>query len=155
MEETMRRLPVFVLALLFGLTALGCDSNEDDDLTEAEILVGEWTVTAVSDNEGDKTSVFTQGVESFSANLTAAGTYNVLVVFTDERPDVPLAGTYTLNEGANSLVLIAGPLQLPFTYDIVSEDEIDLTTQDAFVEALFGTAPETYVGNVTFTIERE
>lgn len=153
----MRKLPVFVFALVLAVAAMGCDS--EDDLTDAEILVGSWTVVEVADDEGDKTDVFQQGVEEFSASLRADGTYELTIDYVDpQRPTVPLQGTYDLDEGANSLELFAslptGDVNLPFTYDIESENEVDLSISENFVQAVFGVDPETYDGTVVFTIQR-
>ena len=149
----MRRLPVYILALFVGLSTIGCDSNEDDK-TDTELFVGSWNVVNVKDQEGDKTALFQAGINSFTAQLNADRTYSMAVDFKD-RQDIPLQGTYSIDEGSRSLVLVAGPQQLAFTYVIRSDDRIDLSIQDVFVEALFGTAPETYVGSVTFSIARQ
>lgn len=152
----MRRLFVPFVALVLLVAAAGCDSTENEDLTDAEILIGSWTVVEVRDEEGDKTDVFEQGVQAFSATLTAGGEYTLVVDFVDpDRQDVPLAGTYTVDEGPNSLTLDVGPQVIPFTYDIESEDRIELSVSDQFIEPIFGTQPETYVGTIVFTIERQ
>jgi hypothetical protein len=154
----MRKLPVFLLALFVALTSIGCDSNEDDP-TDAEIFIGTWTVVEVHDDEGDKTSIFEEGVNNFSATLNTDNTYSLIVDFLDpERTDIPLTGTYTIEPGDMLILranLGAGELPILFQYDIDSENRIDLTIQDTFVEAIFGTEEGTYVGDVTFRIERQ
>jgi hypothetical protein len=154
----MRKLPVFLLALFVALTSIGCDSNEDDDLTDAEIFIGTWTVVEIHDDEGDKTSIFEEGVNNFSATLNTDNTYSLIVNFVDpQRTDIQLSGTYTIEPGDMLILranLGAGELPILFQYDIDSENRIDLTIQDTFVEAIFGTEEGTYVGDVTFRIER-
>lgn len=155
----MRKLPVFLLALFVSLTSIGCDSNEDDDPTDAEIFIGTWTVVEVHDSEGDKTSLFEEGINNFSATLNSDNNFSLIVDFLDpERTDIPLTGTYSIEPGDVLILranLGAGELPLPFQYDIESENRIDLSISETFVEAIFGTEPETYVGDVTFTIERQ
>lgn len=149
----MRKLPVFVFALLLAIAATGCDSEED--LTESEILVGSWTVVEVSDDEGDKTQVFEQGIDDFSATLRADGTYSLSVDYVDpQRPSTNLQGTYTVDEGGNDLILVAGPNQLSFDYDIESENRIHLSIPEPIVQGVFQTDPDTYAGTITFTVER-
>jgi hypothetical protein len=154
----MRKLPVFLLALFVALTSIGCDSNEDDP-TDAEIFIGTWTVVEVRDSEGDKTSVFDEGVNNFSATLNSDNTYSLIVDFLDpERTDIPLTGTYTIEPGDVLILranLGAGELLLPFQYDIESENRINLSISESFVEAIFGTEEGTYVGDVTFRIARQ
>ena len=151
----MRKLPVFVVALLFGLVSIGCDSNEDD-LTDAEIFIGSWTVVEVNDEEGDKTDVFQEGVQDFNATINADGTYSLVVDFVDpQRPDVPLQGTYVVDEGGKTIRLNAGPQVLSFEYDIESEDRIDLSVNEVIVVGAFGAHPDTYDGRVTFTLDRQ
>jgi len=154
----MRKLPVFLLALFVALTSIGCDSSEDDP-TDAEIFIGTWTVVEVRDSEGDKTSVFDEGVNNFSATLNSDNTYSLIVDFLDpERTDIPLTGTYTIEPGDVLILranLGAGELLLPFQYDIESENRIDLSISESFVEAIFGTEEGTYVGDVTFRIARQ
>ncbi len=150
----MRNLRVFLGALLLALVAVGCDSAEED-LTDAEIFVGSWTVVAVSDSEGDKTDVFSEGVSSFSATINDDGTYSLVVSFVDpDRSPVALAGDYTVDEGGENLMLSAGAQQLNFMYDIRSENRIDLSLPAAVVAAVFGTQPDTYSDTVTFTVDR-
>lgn len=151
----MRKLPVSFLALLVGLISIGCDSAEDDR-SDAEIFIGTWSVVEVSDDEGDKTDVFEEGIQEFSATIEADGTYSLLVDFVDpQRPDVPLQGTYELREGDSQIILSAGPIDLNFGYDIESDDRIDLSINEVFVQQVFGAQPETYDGTVTFTVARQ
>ena len=155
----MRKLPVFLLALFVALTSIGCDSN-DDDLTDAEIFIGTWTVVEVRDSEGDKTSEFDEGVNNFSATLNTDNTYSLIVDFLDpERTDIPLTGTYTFEPGSDDLILNVnfggGEIPLHFRYEIESENQIELSISETFVELIFGTEEGTYVGDVTFSIERQ
>lgn len=149
-------LSLFVLA--FAFVAVGCDSNDDDDLAEAEVFLGTWTVTGISDATGDQTASFAQDVESFSVDFDNDGTYTLTVDFveTDPRTDLQLAGDYTVNEATDALALAAtipgiGPITLGFEYNIVNDDEIELSAGNALINPIFGTS---YEGTVQLTVER-
>jgi len=155
----MRKLSVFLLAVFVALTSIGCDSNEDD-ASDAEIFIGTWTVVEVHDEEGDKTSIFDEGINNFSATLNADNEYSLIVDFVDpEREDIPLNGTYTIEADSDDLLLNAnlgsGSLPLHFRYEIESENEIELSISETLVQLIFGTEEGTYVGDVTFTIQRQ
>ena len=151
----MRTFSSIILGLIVAIALVGCDSNEDD-LTDAEIFVGNWTLVSISDAEGDQTQGFAGLAESLDINFTADGEFTLLLDYREDsgRQDLPLQGTYELNEGANTLVLniAAGPSP-PFTYDIENEDEISLSSQAEIVNTLFNpTTP--YEGTVRVVIRR-
>lgn len=151
----MRKLSAIILGLFVALSFVGCDSNEDD-LTDAEIFVGSWTLVSISDAEGDQTQGFAGLAESLDITFAADGEFTLLLDYREDsgRPDVPLQGTYELNEGANSLVLnIADGPSPPFSYDIENEDEISLSSQAEIVNTLFNpTTP--YEGEVRVVMRR-
>ena len=150
----MRKLPVFVVALLLGLASIGCDSNEDD-LTDAEILLGTWTLVQLTDDEGDKTAAFAQLANSFEATLNNDDTYEINVDYKAETGRDPLVilGTYEVKEGDKTLE-ISTPLgqDIPFLYDIEEEDRVQLAANAQFINALFNAT--SYVGTVEITIEK-
>jgi hypothetical protein len=155
----MRKLSTGLVAVVLAFAAAACDSNEED-LSDLEILVGSWTVVEVSDTEGDKTAIFEEGVQNFTATLNVDGSYSMLLDFVEPaRPDIPLQGDYILHEGPNELelhaTLLGNPVVLPFEYRIETEDRVDLLISDELVEPVFGTQPDTYVGTITFTIARD
>lgn len=148
----MRKLPVFLLALFVGLTSIGCDStSSEDDLSDSEIFVGTWALVGLSDDEGDKLTLFSQVANSFTAILNADDSFSVLIDY-EAQDDLQLSGTYLITEGAKLIVLSSGGLGAPFTYDIESENRIELSAQAAIVNALFQT--EAYVGTVRIVIQR-
>lgn len=154
----MRKLSTFFSVLLLAFVVSACDTTEDE-LDDSEVFIGSWTVVEVRDEEGDKTAVFNEDIDSFSTEIEANGDFSLTVDYADQRPTIPLTGTYTIDEDLNALTLngeIGGSAVPPlvFDYEIVSENEIELSIDDDWIEAVFGTEPATYVGEVTFTVER-
>ena len=150
----MRKVPVFVLALLFGLTAIGCDSAEDDP-SDAEIFVGTWNLVSLIDDEADKTAVFAQIANSFRTTLGSDNNFTVVVDYKDELgiEDLTIPGTYSVLEDDKRFILAppVGP-NVPFLYEILSDTRIRLSTDAAFVNGLFDT--DSYDGTVVITIEK-
>ncbi len=147
----MRKSSVFLLVLLFALTSIGCDSTEDDDPSDAEIFVGTWTLVGLSDDEGDKLALFGQVANGFTATLRGDNTFHVLVDYI-QQDDLEIAGTYTVNEDATTLVLSIGTQNPAFDYQIENENRIVLFAPAVIVNTLFQTSA--YVGQVRITIQR-
>ena len=152
----MRRLPVFILALFVGLSVVGCDSNEDDP-SDAELLVGTWAMVNITDATGDKTAGFAELTDGVTASFTTQNAFTILVNYKESvpRPDQTVPGTYTLDAGAKALVLATagGGPSLAFTYSFVNDNQLRLSADAAFINALF--QPVTpYQGQVTITIQR-
>ncbi len=153
----MRILKNIALSMLLMATLVACDSNDDDSV--ADTFVGSWTVVSISDATGDQTQTFGAVVQSFGVDFAGSDTFELEVVFTDADPamrePITLTGTYTVDENANSITLSGSfgglPVTLPFNYEIVSEDRINLSTPSAAVNLLFGTA---YEGTVQLTVAR-
>lgn len=150
----MRKLPVFVLALLFGLTSIGCDSAEDDP-SDAEVFVGTWNLISLTDGEGDKTAAFATIANSFRTTLESDNEFEINVDYKEETglTDRVIPGTYSVVEDAKKLILTppAGP-NVPFDYEILNESRIRLSTAADFVNGMFNT--ESYQGTVVITIEK-
>lgn len=146
----MRKLSVLLLGVLVALTSIGCDSNEDD-LSDAEIFIGTWTLVGLSDDEGDKLALFGQVANGFTATLNSDNTFHVLVDYIAED-DLEIDGTYTVTEGVRTLVLSTAGLNPPFDYEIENENRIVLSANAAIVNALFQTTA--YVGTVDIVIQR-
>lgn len=149
-------LSILTVALLF--TAVGCDSNDDDD-SDADVFVGTWTVQSISDDQGDKTAVFGAGVQSFVATLNANGNYSIVVDYNaaaeaQGATDVNLAGTYTVTETSNTVTLSVPSLgaSLPLTYNIQNNNTIVLSGPATLINLAFGTT--NYTGTVELTITR-
>src|SRR5690606_9103960 len=109
----MRKLSSIFFALVLALVMVGCDSDSnDDELTDAEIFVGDWVVTGISDDTGDKTAAFGALVESLNVTFTDAATFLLMLNYRDDAgiDDLNLPGTYTLNADINSLILSIGEI---------------------------------------------
>jgi hypothetical protein len=157
----MRRLPVFVLALLIGVTAVGCDSNDDDDPSDAEIFVGTWTLVSISDQTGDRTDGIGQFLAApITANFASNNTFTITINYNAQAEgagltDSTIPGSFVLKVGAKSLQLSPTGFgaTVPFDYTITNENQITLTADAAFMNALF--TPQTaFQGRVTLRILR-
>ncbi|MBT8401004.1 MAG: hypothetical protein KJO98_11055 [Rhodothermia bacterium] len=148
-------LPAF--ALLFGVTACDSDDN-DEDLSDSEAFVGNWTVASVSDTNGaaDLSSDF----NSIVARFNASGDGSITVDAIDDTNDAAVDFTYSVNETANTIVLNisipgVGTIPLSMGYSISSDGDtvtFTINQQNAvLINSLFGTALE---GAVTMTVVR-
>lgn len=148
-------LSVFVL-LLLGWTS-GCDSNNDDGPSDAEIFVGEWGVARITDGDGDQTQAFLSLVDSFLTSLRADGTFDIIIDYNDaanaaRQNDIDVSGTYTVNESNNTLTLTAATaVALPLSYTIENNDRITISGVAFLINLAFGTD---YTGTVALTIAR-
>ena len=153
----MRILKHIALSMLLMATLVACDSNDDE--SDANAFVGNWTVVSIADATGDQTQTFGIVVESFVVDFEGDDTFDLTVSFTDldpaQREPITLAGTYSVNEGSSSITLSGSlgglPVTLAFGYEIVSDSRINLTIGSLAVNQLFGTA---YEGNVQLTVAR-
>jgi len=157
----MRRLPVFVLALLIGVTAVGCDSNDDDDPSDAEIFVGTWTLVSISDQTGDRTGGFAPFLAApITANFASNNTFAVTINYNAQAEQAGLTdrvipGSFVIEAGAKSLQLSPTGFgaTVPFDYTITNDNQITLTADAAFMNVLF--TPQTaFQGRVTLSIQR-
>ncbi len=156
----MKRIQHILPALAFLLlvfVAVGCDSAEE--ISDLEQFIGSWELTGASDEEGDKTALFSE-LGSLTLNLEDDGSHVLAVeIAAPEEDDVILAGTYTVNEAARQLLLAVTfgglPVSLAFDYVIEDEDTIVLTANSTVLAALLGAeAGSLLEGDVTLTIER-
>ena len=159
---TYRKLFFSLLAVALLVVATGCDSNGDDDESDAEVFIGAWAATGISDATGDQTASFAQSVSQFVVTFTA-DTYGLNVVFADARDPIVFSGaTYSVDEDDNELTIVipaeatgATAISLTFDYAFLNNnDTVTLTNsaQVAFVNLLFGT---TYEAPVTVTLARQ
>lgn len=152
----MRKLPVFVLALLIAVAAVGCDSNEDD-ASDAELFVGTWVLTSISDDTGDQTDGFAGLANALTVDLEDGGSFTLVLDYREDsgRQDLVLQGNYEVDADANSLELTLPTTQtLPFEYDFENENEVDLTASADFINPIFNPTTD-YEGTVTVEIERQ
>jgi len=155
-------LPVLMLGLL--VTAVGCDSGDDDGESDAELFVDAWAAVGVSDASGDQTQAFAQDISEFVVTFQST-TYSLSVVFTDERQPIQFSGaTYSVDEGADQITIVipaaaTGATDIPvvFGYAFSGDDNrVDLTVSNAgqvvLINSLFGS---TYTAPVTLTLQRQ
>lgn len=159
---TLRKLFLAVLTLAVLIVAPGCDSDSNDETSDADAFVGTWNAVGVADDTGDQTALFAQAVSQFQVNFKSNGTYDLDVDFTDERPTISFDnGSYSVNESLKQITITipgaATPtgqdLPLIFGYNIVSNNRIELSNaaQIALINLLFGTS---YSGTVTITVAK-
>ncbi len=156
----MRKCVVYmVVLLLLGWTA-GCDSSDDgnDGPSDAEIFVGEWGLTRITDGNGDQTQAFLDLIVSFLTSLRADGTFDITIDYNDAanaagQNDIDVSGTYTINESNNTLTLTAAnAVALPLSYTIENNDRITISGVAFLINLAFGT---NYTGTIALTIARQ
>lgn len=136
----MRKISLFLL--IFGLIAIGCDSNDDgdDDPSDAERFVGTWSLNDVSDAEGDVN--LEANFNSIAATFNADDTFSIAIDAVEGGTDLNLTGTWTLVEASETLTLNAtvpgiGSIPLTFNYEFSGEN-ILLTAGPQTTAALNG-----------------
>ena len=147
------------MLLLLGWTA-GCDSSDDgnDGPSDAEIFVGEWGLTRITDGDGDQTQAFLDLIVSFLTSLRADGTFDITIDYNDAanaagQNDIDVSGTYTINESNNTLTLTAAnAVALPLSYTIENNDRITISGVAFLINLAFGTD---YTGTIALTIARQ
>lgn len=151
---TLRKLLFSALAVFTLVAFVGCDSDDDDD--PADVFVGAWTVTSITDGDGDQTAAFGQVANSLDVTFADDGTFDLVLDYNDianaaGQADLAVDGTYTATDTRLSLTVPALGATLPFDYNVVNNDQVGLSAPAAIVNAAFGTS---YVGNVTLTVTR-
>lgn len=142
------------LALLFTVAA--CDSDGDGDVDEADLLVGGWGLSGVTDMGGtrDRLADFDATFSSFSATFESGNTVRVVLERTNptvEDPNIDITAVYELDQTLKRLTLTVGAAAVPFTYEFENDDTLKLTTGAALMNAVFGTSLE---GESTITLQR-
>lgn len=147
------------MLLLAILLVAGCDSNEED-LSDAELFVGTWTVVRAQDAQGDKTALLNQ-VGTISVELEADG--NFALTFDPVQGDATvLSNTYTVDEGEDEIILNAvnplgeGTIPLHLAYEFDGEDEVMLTIEETTVDIIKVVLPAfaAFSGQTTLTVQR-
>lgn len=149
-----RKIPFYLVALLFAVFAIGCDSN-DDELSDSERFIGDWEIAAVADSDGDQTAAFEAGFNSVAVEFTDTGTFT-LTADPVQGDDVVLEGPYNVNESANQVTVTISfggqniPLSLPYDFD--GDDTVTLSALAAILNPLLGTS---LTGTAVITLERD
>lgn len=155
----MCKLSTFLLALMIAVVGIGCDSdNNDDEISIDELIADGWTLSGVSDADGDQMAVFAQGFNSLEITFTRAGAFTIDVDAIDDEGDTVISGTYSINESANRITMtteVEGlPVTLIFTYAFNGVDEVTFAADSGtsiLLNLLLGT---TLQGSISLTITR-
>ncbi len=151
----MRKLTSILFLALIAFVGTGCDSN--DDPSDADLFVGTWALTGVSDASGDRLADFGAGFSSITLTNTADGNFTINVTPRQGQP-MAITGTYVVVENGETITLRASvggqTIPLNFTYDFTSDTVVALTsdtTTAVLLNNLFGT---TLQGQVTMTVTK-
>lgn len=161
--NTLRKLLYSTLAVLVLVSFVGCDSDDDDETTDADLFIGTWAATGVVDAEGNQTASFAQDVNSFTVTFVNNTEYDLNVDFADDRTDISVDNsTYSVSEANSTLSLtIPSPpapqaINLPLGYTFSdNNDTVTLRVEGGLlqiVNTLFGAD---YTGFVEITLERQ
>ena len=163
MMNTLRKLLYPVLAVLVLVSFVGCDSDDDDETSDADLFIGTWAATGVEDAEGDQTQSFAGNVNAFTVTFENNTEYDLNVDFADERQDIGVDnGFYTVNEGTNTVSLtipaeVAGAaLTLPMGYAFSDgNDTVTLRAEGGLLGAVNRLFGSNYQGFVEITLTRQ
>lgn len=143
---------LFAALVLSASGFLGCDNSDPADDTER--FSGNWELTGVSDNDGDKLSTFNANFESLTAEFDMSGNATFTAVRSDLSTTV-VQGTYSVDTADQSMdaTVSVGSAStvLSFDYDFVNDDRMDLSTSAIPLNIAFGT---TLVGTANITMDR-
>ncbi|MFQ5568768.1 MAG: hypothetical protein ACE5G0_03775 [Rhodothermales bacterium] len=140
----MRKLSISLLILLLVGWTTGCDSNDGDDQSDAEVFVGSWTLANLLINGQDLTAALflLAEVNRVEIDFESNGTFRLQVVSASSPPEV--TGTYSLNESLDTVTLTSSDFAAPVTlsYEIENNNRIVLDTDDvALLVELSGIDP--------------
>lgn len=149
----MKKVLFSALVLLALGWVTGCDSN-DNESSDEERFVNNWTLTQVRDEQGDQTATFLEGYNSVTVDFNADRTYRLMVDAIGDGEDFTLSGPYTVNESGKLLSLtieIQGEsLSLPLAYAFQNDTTLVLSGSSVLVNALIDTGLQGSV-QLTFT----
>lgn len=151
----MRKISLFLL--IFGLIAVGCDSNDNDEeasLTDAELFEGEWILTSLTDDDGPVELIDYVAVE---ATFLSDDSFSLFLEGGEGVDDLPLSGTWSLSESTGTMTLNASvpgvPTEIPLTFDYeIDGDNRKLIAGPQTTAALNGVLELALAAPVTFTI---
>ncbi len=174
-----RLLSVALILALF--TGMGCDSNDDDDPSDAELIVGTWGVTKIRNNAdgSDASSPNNQDITPFIFGATGSVkdngfvftfrnnmTYKLMVDYKAESAtDLVVDGaafTYSVvpssdGKGALRLQLPSpagtGTVQGQANYELTSNTTMTATVPALLMNSIFGST--IYKGNVAIEFNKQ
>ena len=155
----MKKLSAIFFTFLIGFVGVGCDSNGDnDDPSIADLLVGVWELTGVSDADGDQFTVFAQGFNSLEFTFTQAGAITIGIDAIDDAGDTVITGTYSIDESASRIAVTTEaegvPIILNFTYAFNGDDEVTFAADSVASILLNALLVTTLQGSISLTISR-
>ncbi len=149
---TRAALALSVVALLMTVSA--CDS--DEDLTDAELVVGAWDLSALSDGAGNQLATFAMNYTSFTGTFESNGNVTIVLISADADPDVNISGTYAVDEAMGSIGIttnVGGTLiTIPFSYSFTDDDTLVLNTSALLLGQVLQTS---LTGNASVTLTRK
>ena len=108
----MRALRTLLLAAVCTVAA-ACDSGGDSDGLTAAYFVGDWTLVAVADGTGDRTTEVDAVLDDLSLDFESNGDFAMAVDYSAVvngagTPDTTFAGTYGVSSGSTGGVAASG-----------------------------------------------
>jgi len=154
----MRKLSALLFFVLLALSSTGCDSGGNNEDSVSDKITGNWMLTSISDDEGDKTAVFTTGYNGIDISFESSMNFTIDVDAKVDAGDQTISGTWSVNETQSKLTLSASlsglPVALDFTYAFSGDDVITLTAggnTSVLLNTLLGT---TLQGSIELTLAR-
>lgn len=150
----MRRLLSILIPVLFvAFFASACDSNEDE--SDDQILLGDWTVVKARSDDGDLTADLNNAGRlsvSFDAN-----NYTIRFDAVVDENDRIENGSYRVENGKLTLnVTVLGvPVPVPITYRFVDDDTLELEFSGIAADIVNQVLDADYDGDIVLTLERD
>jgi len=152
----MRRLLSILIPVLFvAFFASACDSNEDE--SDDQILLGDWTVVKARSDDGDLTADLNNAGRlsvSFDAN-----NYTIRFDAVVDENDRVENGSYRVENGKLTLnVTVLGvpvPVPVPITYRFVDDDTLELEFSGIAADIVNQVLDADYDGDIVLTLERD
>ena len=151
----LRLLPLLLALLVAG----ACDSGDDELVLDADFYVGTWTLTAISDNSGDRTPEASAVLDDLTFRFGSDRSLQFDADFNAEaeaagQTDISLAGTYQAQALARTLILESSGFAATLQARADSDDRVTLTAPAVIVRTLLSGLPFEVDGFTSLTITR-
>lgn len=151
----MRLLPLLAAALLVA----GCDSS-DDRVLDADFYVGTWTLSMISDDDGDQTSAVSEGLDALTVEFESDGGFSLDIDLSDAlnasgQSDLSTSGTYQARAELGTLILRRSGFSATLQAEAASDDRVTLTAPALIANALLVGLPRSFEGDTSLTIARQ
>jgi hypothetical protein len=154
----MRKLSAALFFVLLAFSSAGCDSGGSNNDSVSDKITGNWMLTSIADDEGDKTAVFTTGYNGIDISFASSMNFTIDVDAKVDAGDQTITGTWSVNETQSKISLAASfsglPVTLDFSYVFSGDDVITLTAggnTSVLLNTLLGT---TLQGSIELTLAR-